>query len=305
MPEPPRIVPVACPFGQGSVVYVYYVDAPEPALIDTGVAASPAGVLEPALAAAGFRLDDVRWILATHGHYDHLGAAHALKRRLPAARVGVHADDHFLMRHRAAHLDGYAGVRARFLDDPAVLAQTDALLLECISGEMAADRELREGDHVNLGGDLTFTVVHTPGHSRGSSSFVLDGPGWAFTGDAVQVHGSSSSRFPLYEDPVAYRASVDRLLNDVRPGRLFLGHRFTDPARGQVLEAQLEGESATAALRASLEIEAHIAAAAAQIAPPLESAASFAPAARVLGYDPGQPASWPVSFFATLSGYVP
>src|SRR5581483_3144060 len=177
MPEPPRIVPVACPFGQGSVVYVYYVDAPEPALIDTGVAASPAGVLEPALAAAGFRLDDVRWILATHGHYDHLGAAHALKRRLPAARVGVHADDHFLMRHRAAHLDGYAGVRARFLDDPAVLAQTDALLLECISGEMAADRELREGDHVNLGGDLTFTVVHTPGHSRGSSSFVLDGPG--------------------------------------------------------------------------------------------------------------------------------
>ena len=38
VPEPARIIPIPCPFGNtGRVIYVYYVDAPEPALIDIGV----------------------------------------------------------------------------------------------------------------------------------------------------------------------------------------------------------------------------------------------------------------------------
>jgi serine/threonine protein phosphatase PrpC len=50
MPTQPRVVPVPCPFGPtGGVVYVYYIDAPQPALVDTGVAASPEASIEPAL----------------------------------------------------------------------------------------------------------------------------------------------------------------------------------------------------------------------------------------------------------------
>src|SRR5689334_18482473 len=36
VPEPARIIPIACPFGPSGTVYVYYIDAPEPALIDVG-----------------------------------------------------------------------------------------------------------------------------------------------------------------------------------------------------------------------------------------------------------------------------
>jgi len=60
MPEPARIIPIPCPFGtSGMLVYCYYVDAPQPALIDVGVAGTPAGCIEPALAKAGFKLSDV------------------------------------------------------------------------------------------------------------------------------------------------------------------------------------------------------------------------------------------------------
>ncbi|MFE9816266.1 MBL fold metallo-hydrolase [Streptomyces sp. NPDC005773] len=68
-------------------------DAPEAAIVGTGIAFSPAEGLAPALEAIG-RPEDVRWILLTRGHIDHIGGAHALweltGRR---AKVVIHEAD--------------------------------------------------------------------------------------------------------------------------------------------------------------------------------------------------------------------
>src|SRR3954470_22961829 len=109
MSDAPRILPIACPFGKGSVVYVYYVDAPKPALVDTGVAASPLHVIEPALAAAGLRLADVKYILATHGHWDHVGGAYAAKQ-VAEAELALHSADVGWLRNKRAHME-YMGLR--------------------------------------------------------------------------------------------------------------------------------------------------------------------------------------------------
>ena len=122
-------------------------------------------MIEPALAEAGLRLDDVHWILATHGHFDHIGGAYAIRERIGThAETAIHVDDAALLRDRGLHLPSYAGIRFRFLDDPAALAQTDAMLMENISGELAVDRALGEGDRIDLGDGLVMRVVHTPGH---------------------------------------------------------------------------------------------------------------------------------------------
>src|SRR5438270_9338751 len=106
MPAEQRIVPVACPFGTtGGVVYVYYIDAPQPALVDTGVAASPGGSIEPALNAQGLSLKNVRWILATHGHWDHIGGAHSARSAAaPGVQLAMHADDAELLASKRAHM---------------------------------------------------------------------------------------------------------------------------------------------------------------------------------------------------------
>src|SRR5262252_1159265 len=120
MPAEPRIVPVPCPFGTtGGVVYVYYIDAPQPALVDTGVAASPGATIEPALNAQGLSLKDVKWILATHGHWDHIGGAHAARSMAADdVQIALHAADRELLQSRRAHMaeDGYQALRFRYLD---------------------------------------------------------------------------------------------------------------------------------------------------------------------------------------------
>ena len=306
MPSEPRVLPIPCAFGQaGGLVYVYYIDAPQPALVDTGVAASPTATIEPALRNAGISLKDVHWILATHGHWDHIGGAHAA-RSLASDQVtlAIHADDAGWLGSRRAHLapDGYQALRFRYLDDPDALAKQDALLMENLSGELAADRELQGGERIDLGAGMTVEVVHTPGHSPGSVSFVLND--WAFTGDSVQIGGSGG--IPLYAEPSSYAASQKRLLEEVRPTRLHMGHRFRG-IDGTPGDSVRSGAAVEQALRESLAIHDRMAAAARHVtaidvnAP---KAAALAPAAAALGLPPDDPTAWPPSLFITLHGHL-
>ena len=64
----------------------------------------------------------------------------------------------------------------------------------------------------HLGGDVSITVVETPGHSIGSVTFVLDGLEWAFAADAVQMYGGAQSGIPAIEHPALYRKSLQHLL---------------------------------------------------------------------------------------------
>ena len=305
MPEPARIIPIPCPFGQGNTIFVYYVDAPQAALIDVGVAGSPEGTIEPALAAAGIQIADVRWVLATHGHWDHIGGAQSAKDRVhPSAQLALHPADNDLLADRKAHIRGYQGVRFRFVDDPAGYAAHDAMLLENLSGEMGADRALTDGDRIDLGGGVTLTTIHTPGHSAGAVTFILDGTDWAFTGDSVQGRGGGGT-FPLIEHPLSYRASLKRLAEDVRPTRLHMGHRFGG-LDGVPRPNILDGEAAATMLRESAELESRLAAAAPSLQAPAgrpNDPRQFEPIAQLVGLPTDDPKAWPASVFITMDGY--
>ncbi len=71
--------PLQSPWGRFHL-YTFLIDAPEMAIVDTGIASSPADGMKPALEKLGRRIEDVKWILLTHGHIDHMGGAHACGR---------------------------------------------------------------------------------------------------------------------------------------------------------------------------------------------------------------------------------
>lgn len=298
-----NIHPLVAPWGRFGL-HSFLIDAPEPAIVDTGIASSPAEGMVPALEALGRDVEDIRWILLTHGHIDHLGGAHALweltGRR---AEVVLHRDDAHLLRSRRAHVDKYVDVRQQYLRDPDGADKQTQMAEQVISGEMEPSVPLAGGETLSLGGDVTVAVHHVPGHTAGSVAYVVDGR--AFVGDAVQIHGAANG-FPGYEDPEAYRSSLRHLRDEVRPQQLYLGHPYRG-ADGTAYDVELRGAAAGRALQESLDIEARIGEAARrQLRNGLrETDSAYSPFERVaeeLGYD-GDPTLEPSPFFTTLHGY--
>lgn len=299
------IHPLVSPWGRFGL-YSFYIDAPEPAIVDTGIATSPAEGMIPALEAFGRRIEDVRWILLTHGHIDHIGGAHALweltGRR---ARVVIHEADAPMLRSRRAHVDEYIAGRGRYLRDSEAVARQIAATEAVISGEMEPTVVLRGGETLSLGGDVTVTVHSMPGHTAGSVAYVLEQRNAVFVGDAVQVHGAANG-FPGYADPIAYRASLRYLRDEIRPRTMYLGHPYRR-ADGVAYGVELDSAQAREALDQSLAMESRVHDAAHRClcagAPATNSVYSpFGSVADELGYT-GDPTLEPAPFFTSMHGY--
>jgi glyoxylase-like metal-dependent hydrolase (beta-lactamase superfamily II) len=287
-------------------LYSFFIDGREPAIIDTGVASSPVEGISPALQALGRRIEDVRWIILTHGHIDHIGGAHALweltGRR---AKVVIHEADAPFLRSRRSHVEEYLAARGRYIQDPEGEARLTAAGLAAISGEMEPDRVVRHGDELRLGPDVTLTVHSMPGHTAGSVAYVVEGQRDVFAGDAVQIHGAANG-FPSYVDPDAYRASLVHLRDQVKPNRLFLGHAYRSQGC-ESLGVELNREQAALKIQESIDIEARVRAATNDPGRdgsdmPHAMHSPFCCIAQQLAYN-GDPRLEPSPFFTTLHGY--
>ena len=287
-------------------LYSFFIDGSEPAIVDTGVASSPAAGIAPGLLQLGRRIEDVRWILLTHGHIDHIGGAYALWEATGRkAKVVIHEADAPFLRSRRTHVDEYLSARGRYLNDPEGEVKIAAACLGAISGEMEPDVVVQHGQEISLGRDVTITVHSMPGHTAGSVAYAVAGQCDVFVGDAVQIHGAANG-FPSYADPDAYRASLLHLRDQVKPNRLFLGHPYRSQG-AESLGVVLNREQAAAKIQESLDIEANVRKATTEIG--LDGAAvaraahsPFCCIADHLRYA-GDPTLEPSPFFTTMHGY--
>jgi len=305
MTQEVTIHPLVSPWGRFGL-YSFFIDAPEPAIIDAGIASSPAAGMAPALKALGRGIEDVRWILLTHGHIDHVGGAHALRELTGRrARVVIHEADAPLLRSRRAHVAEYLAGRGQYLGDAEGEAKVTAAANAVISGEMEPDLAVKGGETISLGGGVAVSVHPVPGHTAGSVAYVIDGQRAVFAGDAVQVHGAANG-FPGFADPASYRKSLEYLRDEIRPRHLYLGHPYRR-ADGVAYGVELGARQAGEALRESLDVEGRVSAAARDcLCAGLRETASpyspFAPVAEATGYQ-GDPALEPSPFFTSMHGY--
>ncbi|MCB1357967.1 MAG: MBL fold metallo-hydrolase [Maritimibacter sp.] len=137
--------------------------------------------------AAGVDYADIKFVLMTHGHFDHVGGAKAMKELLPNATF----------------------VMTRGGWDEAVesaAASSGPRAWEMIEPEMV----VADGDSLEIGGN-TFRVYETPGHTWGTASYSFDVKDGDNTHRAIVIGGLGLNAIEGPTQVEAYIESVDRV----------------------------------------------------------------------------------------------
>lgn len=121
-------------------------------LINTGIADSEP-VIKANIETLGFKFKDIRILLTTQAHFDHMGAMAAIKR-MTGAKMMVDAGDVGVVT------DG---------------GRSDYALSGGVStyAPVKVDRILHNGDTIKLG-NMRLVMLHHPGHTKGSCSFLFN-----------------------------------------------------------------------------------------------------------------------------------
>jgi metallo-beta-lactamase class B len=120
-------------------------------LINTGLAASEKQIRKN-IKTLGFRFADIKILLNTQAHYDHMGAMAAIKKKTGAK---------LMMDEKDAVVSEDGGS-----SDYALGNDT------CTFRPVRPDRLLHNGDTVELG-NMKLVMLHHPGHTKGSCSFLF------------------------------------------------------------------------------------------------------------------------------------
>ena len=163
--------------GQAGTVGAYLVKGPKPALVDCGYASSYQSVLA-GLAEVGVMPTDVRYLIPTHVHLDHAGAAGRLIKEMPNAEVIAH-------ERSTPHLVD----PTRLVESSTMVFGKATVELYGVPEPISAERIISVGKeyHLDLGDGMTATLMHAPGHAPHQVSVMLDRTKTLLTADAVGI----------------------------------------------------------------------------------------------------------------------
>ncbi|MEX0677569.1 MAG: MBL fold metallo-hydrolase [Pirellulales bacterium] len=165
-----------------------YVIAGDPlTLVDTGIGTPEALVaLESGLAAHHLAIADVRQVILTHKHADHIGLACDIHER-SGAKVYIHEDDwegvtNLDQRH-AEHVPLVCSrLRAAHIPEERIEKLAAFLSHGRRFARQTPAEKMRDGDTFDIDG-CKLEVIHTPGHTQGS--VCLRYGNYLFSGDHV------------------------------------------------------------------------------------------------------------------------
>jgi glyoxylase-like metal-dependent hydrolase (beta-lactamase superfamily II) len=164
------------------------------------------GSADAILAAVADQGLDLRYVLETHAHADHLSAADYIRRRT-GARIAIGAR--------------IAEVQKQFVP----LFEAD----DVSADGRAFDLLVKEGDDLPLG-DTAIRVLHTPGHTPACVTYLVGDA--AFVGDTLFMpdYGTARADFPGGDAAALYR-STRKILALPPDTRVFVGHDYLPAGR--------------------------------------------------------------------------
>jgi glyoxylase-like metal-dependent hydrolase (beta-lactamase superfamily II) len=230
--------------GDGMVNFYVLAEGTDLALVDAGLPAHYAQ-LTAALESIGRSVHDVRSVLLTHAHLDHIGLAERLRQEAGAV-VWVHTRDVPALAHPLrppadakpeAGLGRYLLRRPAAARVPAHLGWSGAFRTPAIT----AASHLEDDMILDVPGRPR--VVAVPGHTPGSVAFHLPAQGVVLTGDALVTHdgllgltGTGPQIIgPVFTHDTTQARASPEALTSLDAGLVLPGHG--DPFHGAVADA--------------------------------------------------------------------
>lgn len=180
----------------GALATNCYIIAPnvnaEAAVIDPG---SDASLILERLKKSNLKL---KFIINTHGHYDHVSADSELARK-NKVQVYIHPEDIYMLNDPSANL-------SLFWDKP--MEAVDMI------------KELKDGQILEVG-ELALQIIHTPGHTKGSISILVDNK--LFTGDLLFKDSIGRTDFPGSSFQTLIK-SLEKIANLPDDTQIYPGH---------------------------------------------------------------------------------
>lgn len=204
--------------GATGTVSAYLIKGPKPTLIDCGYASSYENVLR-GLSEVGQLPSEIRYIVPTHVHLDHAGAAGHLMGVMPNAELIAH-------ERGVPHLV-----------DPTRLIESATkvfgnVIMELYGSPLPIPRErvtaVGNETELDLGGGETVTLIHSPGHAPHQISVLLNRERLLLTADAVGiVYPDLNVLIPTTPPPSFEPQALVHTVGELEqttPGNLLLPH---------------------------------------------------------------------------------
>lgn len=144
----------------------------------------------------------LKYIILTHAHIDHIMGVEELKEATGAQLVVHHLE--------APLLKDPQGNLSAVFDEPLILPQPDLLV--------------DEGDTLELG-NLDLKIIHTPGHTRGGMSILVENK--LFCGDTLFAGSVGRTDFPGGDMNALISSIKDKLFKLPEETQVFPGHMQT------------------------------------------------------------------------------
>lgn len=224
----------------------YYIEDSTPTLIDTGINLPGSfETIASGIRSHGGDIRDIRRIIATHGHMDHIGLAGRIAE-VSSAEVFVHPWETVRAYRPGGPLEEKRSDFQRFFLEAGVPYDTIPQLIDLIvERNKAFCSPLTRETPLNVSSrfvfdDFVLKAFHTPGHSPGSICLFSEPRGDLFTGDTLvpevisnpSVECGGNGRGSGFVSIAAHHASLDFIealpVKRVLPGH---GASFRDHVR--------------------------------------------------------------------------
>lgn len=244
----PGLDKIALPLPMRNLAYVFvylFRDGNENLLVDTGWndERTHESLME-AFSKIGFQASDLKNILVSHLHPDHIGLASRLKREVPSARILMHERDARDMVHTKEAYEIFANSMETFLRRHGTPEKELEDMITSVRGledqfvgAAKADILLKGGEKL-AAGRWNLEIVSAPGHTRGNICVYEKNERILFSGDHILPKITPNvSLSPIYDvDPLGdYLRSIASMAK-LDPRKVIPSHEYVFENLGKRIE---------------------------------------------------------------------